>query len=185
MTMFPQRRPSPPSVIALLIASLVTLFSVHHVVNFPVVSATSVKWIPGNNGNNDNNAAATAPRSQKYWDEHGIERPEYGKSDAEIAAERRAAAKKNGGSTGASNNKKTNMMLIIGATAIGCYIYTVYTKQTGQSGNRLGSSNSNGGVFGDNGVAALGRFGGGCVDADKARMARLARFEVSAQEKDE
>mmetsp|Transcript_28181 Transcript_28181/g.39644 ORF Transcript_28181/g.39644 Transcript_28181/m.39644 type:complete len:155 (-) Transcript_28181:353-817(-) len=50
-------------------------------------NGTDVKWTPANNDDKDNRAA-TAPRSQKYWDEHGIERPDYAKTDAEIAFER-------------------------------------------------------------------------------------------------
>jgi len=32
--------------------------------------------------------AATAPRSQRYWDEHNIERPDYAKTDYELARDR-------------------------------------------------------------------------------------------------
>ena len=63
----------------LIVVSLLSLTS--------VVDATDVKWTPAEN-NNEDNRAATAPRSQKYWDEHGIERPDYAKTDAEIAFER-------------------------------------------------------------------------------------------------
>ena len=43
-------------------------------------------WTPGKD--DPKNAAHTAPRSQKYWDDHGIERPDYAKTDAEIAQEK-------------------------------------------------------------------------------------------------
>ena len=51
--------------------------------------AANVKWTGNDNVAPEHEAAHTAPRSQKYWDEHGIERPDYAKTDAEIAAERR------------------------------------------------------------------------------------------------
>lgn len=51
-----------------------------------VSNATNVKWTQGEH--DEKNAAHTAPKSQKYWDEHGIERPDYAKTDAEIEKER-------------------------------------------------------------------------------------------------
>ena len=58
------------------------------VVLFPcVVMSMDIKWTP-NTSNNNNEDAATAPRSQKYWDEHNIERPDYAKTDWEIAQEK-------------------------------------------------------------------------------------------------
>ena len=50
-----------------------------------LTDSTDIKWTPGHK--DPNNAAHTAPRSQKYWDKHGIKRPEYAKTDAEIAKE--------------------------------------------------------------------------------------------------
>mmetsp|Transcript_9838 Transcript_9838/g.26851 ORF Transcript_9838/g.26851 Transcript_9838/m.26851 type:complete len:192 (-) Transcript_9838:1148-1723(-) len=47
--------------------------------------ATDIRWTPGSGSRDE---AATAPKSQKYWDENNIERPDYAKTDAEIAAER-------------------------------------------------------------------------------------------------
>ncbi|KAL7465908.1 hypothetical protein ACHAXS_006211 [Conticribra weissflogii] len=52
------------------------------------VSASQVKWTQNNNISPEHRAAHNAPRSQKYWDQHGIERPDYAKTDAELAAER-------------------------------------------------------------------------------------------------
>ena len=52
-------------------------------------SATQVKWQPNNNIKPENQAAHNAPRSQKYWTENNIKRPDYAKTDAEVAAEQR------------------------------------------------------------------------------------------------
>jgi hypothetical protein len=55
-------------------------------IHWAFVNGTNVKWT----GNQDPNApeASRVPRSQKYWDEHKIERPDYAKTDAEIFQER-------------------------------------------------------------------------------------------------
>jgi len=49
----------------------------------PLVFCTDIKWHSGDNSGR----AASAPRSQKYWDEHNIQRPDYAKTDAEVWAE--------------------------------------------------------------------------------------------------
>ena len=54
-----------------------------------LVEATKVQWQGNDNVSPHHEAAHNAPRSQKYWDEHGIERPEYAMTDAEIIAKRR------------------------------------------------------------------------------------------------
>jgi Flp pilus assembly protein TadB len=51
-------------------------------------SNAKVKWTPNENVKVEHKDAHYAPRSQKYWDEHNIERPDYAKTDAEIMAER-------------------------------------------------------------------------------------------------
>jgi len=67
---------------------------------FTVTSATTIKWTPGSSSSpttSDNNdketnfieTAATAPRSQRYWDDHNIKRPDYAKTDQEIRMEQR------------------------------------------------------------------------------------------------
>ena len=56
------------------------------VVLFPcAVMSMDIKWTPNDNNENE---AATAPRSQKYWDEHNVKRPDYAKTDWEIAQEK-------------------------------------------------------------------------------------------------
>ena len=51
--------------------------------------ATKVQWEGNKNISPEHEAAHNAPRSQKYWDKHNIQRPDYAKTDAEIRAERR------------------------------------------------------------------------------------------------
>jgi hypothetical protein len=53
----------------------------------PLIESIDIKWTPGQN-DPKNEEAQTAPKSQKYWDDHGIKRPDYAKTDAEIAHER-------------------------------------------------------------------------------------------------
>lgn len=52
------------------------------------VASTKVQWEGNKNISPEHEAAHNAPRSQKYWDEHNIKRPDYAKTDAEIRAER-------------------------------------------------------------------------------------------------
>merc|ERR1719375_2386456 len=59
-------------------------------------AVAGVKWTPNTNVREEDRAAHDAPRSQRYWDKHGIERPEYAKTDAEAARERRDRGKTNG-----------------------------------------------------------------------------------------
>jgi hypothetical protein len=53
------------------------------------VDATKIQWIPAKESNTNNIDAAAAPKSQRYWDEHKILRPDYAKTDEELAAEGR------------------------------------------------------------------------------------------------
>mmetsp|Transcript_31490 Transcript_31490/g.63517 ORF Transcript_31490/g.63517 Transcript_31490/m.63517 type:complete len:164 (+) Transcript_31490:123-614(+) len=53
-----------------------------------VVNAQQIKFTSNENIQEKHKEAHYAPRSQKYWDEHNIERPDYAKTDAEILAER-------------------------------------------------------------------------------------------------
>lgn len=71
--------------------------------------ATNVKWTAGEH--DPKNRAATAPRSQKYWDKHNVKRPDYGKTDAEIRAER--------GET--SDSTRIVMLLVLGGLAYSGY----------------------------------------------------------------
>lgn len=99
--------------------------------------ATDIKWTPGDNSQE----AHTAPKSQKYWDEHGIERPDYAKTDAELYGE----------------GFHWSNFLWIGVVAgliLGWYVKKVVLDEVG--GNRLG---------------------GGNLDPEQARKARLAHLE--------
>lgn len=49
-----------------------------------MVHAMDIKWT----STQKDDEAAKAPKSQKYWDEHNIKRPDYAKTDAEVRAER-------------------------------------------------------------------------------------------------
>ena len=57
--------------------------------SYPVeVEGQQIKFTWNQNIQEKHKEAHYAPRSQKYWDEHNIERPDYAKTDAEIMAER-------------------------------------------------------------------------------------------------
>lgn len=150
------------------------------------VDGTQVKWSSNENVSQKDRAAHDAPRSQKYWDEHGIERPDYAKTDAEIAAERRQKGDNKG-------QKWLGMCLIVvyvlfGVLAVSTVVYAVITgdwgviksnqvtsfidrfipqvmESGGMKGQKLGSSESTQATI-------------GCVsEEEKLRIARLARFD--------
>lgn len=121
--------------------------------------ATEIKWTKGSSSSE----AAEAPKSQRYWDEHGIERPDYAKTDAELAAER-----------GESMHQPLRFYLFM-AVLIGLGAF-VYMRFVHLEGTRLGSNESNSKFplhFHESQEAA----------AEKARKARLERFEASSAAK--
>ena len=144
-------------------------------------SATQVKWQPNNNIKPENQAAHNAPRSQKYWDENNIKRPDYAKTDAEIAAER---GEKNGGSGLLGLFLKMSIGLVLLAIVyaritgdwdsivnnpVGFYISDCINwilELIGIKGNRLGTTGRSSNVGGRN-----------SDDAEARRIARLARFD--------
>jgi len=129
----------------------------------------NVKWT----GNNDPNApeAAKVPRSQKYWDENNIERPDYAKTDTEIFQEK---VMNGNGSKEESDGKSILLMIVFFVVLWGLIIKFGITKNS-FGGNRLGSSGSStkftfGKSQGDDGLLK-----------EKARTARLAKFEASVK----
>lgn len=137
----------------------------------PSIQGTEIKWTAGST---KNDPAATAPRSQKYWDEHGIKRPDYAKTDAELAAERRQNG--NGGadeSTTRGSSSSLAMavfkwMILIVAAGMGIIGY--------QQQHRIGGD----GVRLDESISSL-LFKRHQLTPEEARNARLARFDDSMQ----
>lgn len=133
------------------------------------VSGTQVKWT----GNPDGPEAAKVPRSQKYWDENNIERPDYAKTDAELREERKHK-KDYGASTTTATHEKTDsgginvkkLVFIIGFF-LGVWVL-IFRKA--MKGHRLGSSTSTK-------VFSFGKLSDGMNLEEKARLARLAKFE--------
>ena len=144
------------------------------------MEGTQVKWSANENVSPKNKAAHEAPRSQKYWDEHGIVRPDYAKTDAEIAKERlrdwneKSLWQKSIGMI---------MMVVYASFGIGAIYTIIYGMQTGDwniiknnpvcdffdtwimRGHRLGSS------------AITKSENGAENEEERRRIARLARFE--------
>jgi hypothetical protein len=154
-----------------------------------VVQATNVKWT----GNTDKNAplASKVPRSQKYWDDNNIERPDYAKTDAEIAAER-------GEKKGKTTTGKKILRTLVGALFIslwvGIYNFGMGKKNNNGLGNRLGTTDSATGTSTHtNQLANLMNYAMKMIKTDnytesleeKARKARLARFENTSDSKEE
>jgi hypothetical protein len=156
------------------------------------VQGTNIKWTAGDgtaatardhrrdNGKED---ARTAPRSQRYWDEHGIERPDYAKTDAELASERRQSSSASGKSPTLTTARGT--FLFTGATLLavmgGVLALLVHFKilpMSATQGRRLNSRSLSGYV-----TALLQATSSDTVDErEKARRARLERFRESLKE---
>lgn len=86
------------------------------------VSAQHIKFTSNENIQEKHKEAHYAPRSQKYWDEHNIERPDYAKTDAEIMAER-------------GERIGSNKLLSIGLiSALSFLIFLAYAVATGNIG---------------------------------------------------
>ncbi|KAL7541587.1 hypothetical protein ACHAXR_011655 [Thalassiosira sp. AJA248-18] len=146
--------------------------------------ATSVQWQGNENVSPEHKAAHDAPRSQKYWDENGIKRPEYAKTDAEIAAERRQK-----GDVGGDSGYGWIGLILIAVVLLLAITYAVVTGDwdtimnnpagafiancinwimeiAGVRGHKLGTS-----------INAAAKGG----NAEEARLARLARFDDQNQ----
>mmetsp|Transcript_14583 Transcript_14583/g.31723 ORF Transcript_14583/g.31723 Transcript_14583/m.31723 type:complete len:221 (-) Transcript_14583:14-676(-) len=152
-------------------------------------AATNVQWRSNENVSPEDKAAHDAPRSQKYWDEHGIKRPKYAKTDAEIAAERWGV---NGEGDSRGIGFVGIILMVAGVITMAAVLYARITGDwdtilnnpvgafittcihnimeiTGVKGHRLGSSSST--------TAAAATNVNGVSD-ENARLARLARFDT-------
>lgn len=151
-----------------------------------MVHGTRVEWI----GNHDPNApeASKVPRSQKYWDKHNIERPDYAKTDAEIMREKLLSDKDS------TLNAPKLLFVLALFGALWAYIFMRYTNigRMGErrqgKGQKLGSAFSSSTIFalrndrsGDGSESSKSfRFGIGTADHKKAmnmdEQVRLARI---------
>ncbi len=158
--------------------------------SFLVQSTTNVKWT----ANQDPNAplASKVPRSQKYWDENNIERPDYAKTDAEIAAERKKEA--GGKINGIENNNGTTYTKVFLRISIASIFLILWTGiyrfgMMGKGGGtRLGNSNSASSSSGNallNYSERMKKITHTESLEEKTRKARLARFELNEKNKDE
>mmetsp|Transcript_681 Transcript_681/g.1100 ORF Transcript_681/g.1100 Transcript_681/m.1100 type:complete len:167 (-) Transcript_681:470-970(-) len=131
-----------------------------------IIQATNVKWTPNTETNTE--AAHTAPRSQKYWDENNIKRPEYGYTDAEIAARQ-----------GKTTTTFASFGWVVVVLVLCCYFVHQFMNNNDGASHRLGTN----GEDGDNKLLLfLNRFKGESKEVEEARVeearkARLARFE--------
>lgn len=186
------RQPLPTTpmlfIIALLSSILLSSPSLHSIVASPsiFVEATNVQWVGNKNVSPEHKDAHNAPRSQKYWDENGIERPDYAKSDAELSAERR---QKNGGKGDGGFGLFGIFLIASGIVVMGAVAYANITGDwdtvlnnpvgsfvadcikrimefAGAKGHKLGSSST----------TSTSKVGS---DEDAKRLARLARFDVN------
>jgi len=163
------------------------------------VGALKIKWTPNLDDPDPHDPAKTAPRSQKYWDEHNIVRPDYAKTDAEIAAERRGGKYGDGGGSFSHHPVVAILCIaLLGAIPVGALWYlrnnnnknrvSSFAGGGASYGNRLGTTtsmaNRRGSFLFDNLISsnldARRKTGNDNGDSalEKARRARLARFDV-------
>ncbi len=158
-----------------------------------LAEATNIKWTP--NSNPDAPEAATAPRSQKYWDENNIERPDYAKTDFEVMKEKlqKATGRTDGGNAAVDGSDEKTNFVSLGLIVVFFIVLWIAILRIGmgsglgvmgigkrQGVNRLGGGHSAslGNRTTSNGTP-FGRWGGNTPGPEeKARMARLARFET-------
>ena len=139
-------------------------------------SATNIKFTQNKDIAPDHIDAHTAPRSQKYWDEHNIKRPDYAKTDAELRAERGDE----------SNGRFLGIFVLVSIFMFLLAMVTFYARVTGDwntiLNNPVGSliygcikrigDNISGHKLGTNaGRSAV------ATDDEARRNARLARFD--------
>ena len=161
-----------------LVLILMLLFGSPTTPPVPTVSATDIKWTPADDAKRDANTdsdnkpnAATAPKSQRYWDEHGIERPDYAKTDAEVAQERAARYREGLASATEAAGGKLFLGAAILALIYGCLVRAGKIVAFWDKGSfRLGSGGKNSSSFGVSLSSAASR-------EEEARNARLARFD--------
>jgi hypothetical protein len=140
-----------------------------------LAEATNIKWTPGQT---DGGAAAAAPKSQKYWDKHNIERPDYAKTDEELRQER-------GSSKGSSSASWGGMFLFSGIMAL-CYYYFNQNqhKVIPGHGSRLGHDEAHSQPDSFFSFSFLGtrQEQQSRASSEEARLARLARFDAISQQ---
>ncbi len=120
----------------------------------------SVTWQSGDNSG----AHASAPRSQKYWKEHGLDqnRPDYAKTDAEVWAERWGGSGGGGGGGGGGSWLRWARTAV--TVLVGCgFLLSAFSSLS--SAGQLYSMASGGGAV-----------GGAPATPEQQRAARLARF---------
>jgi hypothetical protein len=127
----------------------------------PLAGATEISWQA--NHDHDHEPAKTAPRSQKYWDEHNIQQPDYAKTDSELWAEQ--------------SDNAWWMRPIVGfvliSFVVGMAAGLFFLHQMRNSGgDRLGGDSIKRWSLDDEAIE------------DKIRSARLERFQSSAPKED-
>jgi len=151
-------------------------------------NSTKIKWT----GNDSGPEASKVPRSQKYWDENNIQRPDYAKTDAELMQERvkkyTVGSSTNENSADSLNMKDTHKgvmgFLGMGTTfAFYAALCTIIIRMVvGKSvlpsglvggGSKLGSSST--------AISELWVGKGSQSPEEKARLARLAKFDVKRE----
>jgi hypothetical protein len=157
-------------------------------VTVELVSALDITWHanPEDELQGDGkDPAKTAPKSQRYWDEHGIVKPDYAYTDDEI---RQRQQQQQGQDTTSLSMAETVMVAVASCFVLGMAValYVLHATRNQQSAHRLGgnSEGEEGGL-----LSLVSAFVSwlrtalndptetGEQSEEKARIARLARFD--------
>jgi hypothetical protein len=169
-------------------------------------TGTDIMWHANVEDAGTNDPAKTAPKSQRYWDENNIEKPEYAYTDAEYRA------MKNVGNVSVISGGFVGPVVICFVLGMVAGLYVLYTARNAggivggpwhqETSRRLGGAAETGGSEGSKPVEAFVRWlqsamndpplhnrssssGNGSIDPqEQARQARLARFQAEAEKVD-
>jgi hypothetical protein len=163
-------------------------------------SATDITWHANVEDAGTNDPAKTAPKSQRYWDENNIEKPDYAYTDAEHRARKTVG---NVSVISGGIVAPTVVTFFVLGMAAGLYVLYAARSAGGGASHRLGTgdpSEAGGSEEGSSPVDAFLRWlhsamnppplhshrssgtgtGSGMDPQEQARQARLARFHPTS-----
>jgi len=153
---------------------MILCFSMHET-SSSSSEATTVKWTGNSNDPYKDTDAANAPRSQKYWNEHNIERPDYALTEEEYA-------EKYGYKQLTTFLDNYWISVLKWVVLIGVCVFCVIPWLRQQWYIVEGTVTSYGERLGDGGSKGIFSVQTSCSSVADTRKARLARFEKDASD---
>ena len=158
--------------------AMVLLLSPRHGIT---TAETQIKWTAATTSKED--PAHTAPKSQRYWDQHQIERPDYAKTDAEVAAER---LDRMVGGRGTTMFLQNYVLLWLGGAVLILVMiggrWSAHMKISDGTGHRLGGGSGVRFFHRTTTTATSSSQNGVTTNEEQTRRARLARFAATGDD---